>query len=202
MVPASVVERILGCHQLKTWSSSDEKRAALRVPIRRRAIAFPVLDGYLRDAEVIRLKDISYTGIGMLVPNVVEITPWFVVRFDQPDKNKTTKPAIHLLCKVSRIREESGLFSLVGAAFTHLMTSKTPVRGGESLAMFQWIDVLSGTPADPDGPAKPVAQPKKPTAIPVPIPADSNSIPAPLIPPTLDDSPPQAASVAVTPFMP
>lgn len=183
MVPTTVVERILGCNRLRTWGAQDEKRTAMRVPIRRKATIFPVKDGYLGRAEEVRLKDISYSGVALLMPQGIKATAMFVVQIDDSDPEKAGKDPIRLLCKVARVREESGLFRLIGASFTHMMASKEAVvQEGESLALYRWVDVVAGTPADLNEPAKPIlVQPATTTAsteIAPPVPVRMTAAPA------------------------
>lgn len=70
-----------------------------------------------------------------------------------PDPSATASVILH--CRVSRVRQECDLSTLLGAEFLRLMipdTDRTPENGGyKSLFMedLLWIDVRSETPPDP-----------------------------------------------------
>lgn len=145
MLPQPYFERITRIHSVRTDGRGDERRQKIRLPIVGQATFHPVVSGKLGARSTVRVRDISTTGIGVLLPISTQVPGLIALGLSPKDQLEHW-----LLCRVSRVHDLNTLHRLVGATFEMVLEPHQPVMIGAKLESMKWVDVTGESePTDP-----------------------------------------------------
>ena len=151
MLPTSTLERLAATRGLRFTVNPAEKRDALRLPLR--------IPGYLHFVEHrmilapirVVLKDISLSGVGILLPRLTGNHPneWVVWTGLGP---ATSDHSLVLACQSVRATDAGPTLRLLGGRITALLAPGQRIVPGRLLPGYDWIPTLTDTPPDPLAP--------------------------------------------------
>lgn len=147
MIPAPLFQRITLTGTVRTERRPNERRGAARIPCQIRATLFSIRAGRALPGQSVRLKDISQSGIGVIAPHDLQLTPDFVIRLSRPGT-----PDVHLHCKIRRRTSATGGCAVAGCSFERLLAPGQQFAENTSPDTYLWLDVAGTiTPEDPFG---------------------------------------------------
>lgn len=147
MLPASVLERFTATRGVRFDFSQLGKRGAVRVPLRLPALVYPADNGQVGQPVRVRLKDISLTGVGALLPRRVRVPrTWLMCLGPQP---MTTRRSLVLRCETTRAVQAGPWLWLLGGVIDAMLLPGQTLSVGSALQTYRWLATREDTPADP-----------------------------------------------------
>ncbi|MFN4242816.1 MAG: hypothetical protein ACK4PI_06215 [Tepidisphaerales bacterium] len=147
MLPASVLERFTATRGVRFDFSQLGKRGAVRVPLRFPALVYPADSGQVGQPVRVTLKDISLTGVGVLLPQRVRVPrTWLLCLGPQP---MTTRRSLVLRCETARAVQAGPWLWLLGGVIDAMLLPEQTLSVGSAVQTYRWLATREDTPADP-----------------------------------------------------
>lgn len=144
-MPSSFLERISGSPGIKTFETGAERRTSVRVPLSYKGDFLTTDHDRIGDVYSARIKDVSVTGVGLLLAVETRVTAEFVLGMC-PRGHGTH----WLLCKVRRAEIFDGICLVVGASWEKVLYPGQEVQPGLKVSTLLWMNVTGeDTVADP-----------------------------------------------------
>lgn len=135
MLPSSFLARITSVAQPKSFGSHTENRSAVRVPVNVKCDALCIDRDRIGNVVAARLKDISASGVGMLVSIKSAVTEEFILGLCP--KGLDTH---WLLCRTRRTSNFDGICTIVGATWEKILIPGQDLQPGLKMATLSWLD--------------------------------------------------------------
>lgn len=153
MLPTSTLERLAATRGIRFNPNAAEKRDSLRLPLRAAAHLHPIEHRLIRDSVRVVLKDISLSGVGVLLARPCTVPDeWIVWTGIEP---ATSRSSLTLVCRTTRVTDAGPSLRLVGGRIEAMLSPGQFVVTGRLLPGYEWLPTLTATPDDPLQP-KPV----------------------------------------------
>lgn len=145
MLPVAYFERVVGAQRLKTFNANRERRVGLRVDLRLKGYACPLVGMTVADVYDVKVREISLSGGSMLQKQRMKVGQEFLLRIDARDGLR-----YWLWCKARRCNVLDDLIHLVGMNFVRVLYPGQDIQVGTNPSSLMWLDVEGAvTPDDP-----------------------------------------------------
>lgn len=123
MLSSEVVERLVSSRGLRFGTPNVERRKHVRYPLRTSAQLRTLIDGKLSEPTRVSLRDISLSGIGLVIPATLTLSSEWVLTIP------SGKGDISVLCRTARTARAGSTHFQIGATIQRLIEGITPTTG-------------------------------------------------------------------------
>lgn len=145
MLSESLLERMTNAGSVRSFGASNNRRGDVRVPVSIRAEGMPVEHDRIGAVTSVRIRDLSLTGVGLMVPARTRLTPEIVIGISP--KGFDTH---WLTVRVRRASVADGICALIGGTWNKILYPGQDVQPGMKMSSLLWVDsTAEGILVDP-----------------------------------------------------
>lgn len=132
MLPQAVFDQVVKTSGIRSEVSRHERRGAMRVPMRGMTEVRAIVQGCALPAFNVRIRDVSQTGVAILLMGKQILPREFLVRLDMGERRSVT-----LFCDTRRVSSFDGV-TVVSAQFLKMMLPGQQIIDNLPIATLQW----------------------------------------------------------------
>jgi hypothetical protein len=115
-ITPELLDQIAGCAGMRGDKKGQDRRKSRRVPVALRTKLMPLCGGALGKNVMVRLRDVSQTGVGLLQPIAAEPGVQYIIELPRRGERPVWASVV-----VVRVQPLSHVLFLVGARFESLL---------------------------------------------------------------------------------
>lgn len=149
MLPKGVFEQVTRAMGVRGEVRPNERRAAMRIPIRGQATVHRMIAAKVAEGSTVRLKDISQGGVSMLTAGRSPVSGEFLLRMQAPTSDTQIWTGLWIWCLLRRQTEFDRTCTVSSATFLKLLLPGQVLAVGRDVNSVKWLDVEGDVvPAD------------------------------------------------------